>query len=480
MKCSSTRGQLEGQLSALFQKFSPAETIKDPWQLGNSLGLERSTVYTFRSGTHLPAAGTKRRSLPNKDALMLASAHGWLAPALPAAAATALRLAAPALLRHLGARPHAHAHHPIPNPHIHPQSEEPQPHDHVPHQLSCIVPEQPSQPPLPCLGLKYAPRVWGQVAELFPDRHASPPICIAITPDLSESTSLCPATATPGHELQAAGFQVTSLLLHRPTTAAHGQQCGGVPEKRQCCLQVAAEQATAAAAGQGQAPSGQGQAARAKLPGADLFCFADTMHMVDVRRALQAAHRHLRPLGLLLVLWTDLDLSDGFVLGLEEALEAAMPGYCRYDCQRDPAIWVPRLQLGGLFRLIDYSALPHSLSLPASAFLDSLDSRAALRSALGTAGRRGFHARMQRLVGAHFRTGAAHSPAAEAAAVEAGTTARIPSQQQMVHLSLHTKAYLLARAAAVVPPVLGGSQAPRGQLEPERVCLFCGSPVALD
>lgn len=357
MKCSSTRGQLEGQLSALFQKFSPAETIKDPWQLGNSLGLERSTVYTFRSGTHLPAAGTKRRSLPNKDALMLASAHGWLAPALPAAAATALRLAAPALLRHLGARPHAHAHHPIPNPHIHPQSEEPQPHDHVPHQLSCIVPEQPSQPPLPCLGyvlllgcvlgshlrglgagtavkletptpsfdcdgrilgrrehslvhppclpvlcrLKYAPRVWGQVAELFPDRHASPPICIAITPDLSESTSLCPATATPGHELQAAGFQVTSLLLHRPTTAAHGQQCGGVPEKRQCCLQVAAEQATAAAAGQGQAPSGQGQAARAKLPGADLFCFADTMHMVDVRRALQA--RHLAPSSAASFLW---------------------------------------------------------------------------------------------------------------------------------------------------------------------------------
>lgn len=169
----------------------------------------------------------------------------------------------------------------------------------------------------------------------------------------------------------------------------------------------------------------------------------------------------------------------------ENSAQPCPAGYCRYDCQRDPAIWVPRLQLGeaflgrtptinrgnksshsvrlrqptatlscdpppaqlpipagplrrsctqahpapptppplcagGLFRLIDYSALPHSLSLPASAFLDSLDSRAALRSALGTAGRRGFHARMQRLVGAHFRTGAAHSPAAEAAAVEAG------------------------------------------------------------
>lgn len=40
----------------------------------------------------------------------------------------------------------------------------------------------------------------------------------------------------------------------------------------------------------------------------------------------QAAHRHLRPQGLLLVLWTDLDLSDSFALGLEEALEGTMPG----------------------------------------------------------------------------------------------------------------------------------------------------------
>ncbi|KAL4430920.1 hypothetical protein ABPG75_006176 [Micractinium tetrahymenae] len=435
---------------------------------------------------------------------MLALAQGWLAPALHTGAGAALRLAAPALWRHLSARPHAHAHlrhphHPIPHPNIQPRSEDPQSRDHVPHQLSCIVPEQPSQPPLPCLGLKYAPRVWSQVAELFPDRHASPPACIAITPDLSETSGLCPAITTPGRELQAAGFRVTSLLLRRPMPAAHGQQCGGVPAPRPCCLQVASDQAAAEAAA-----AGTGQAAAGKLSGADLFCFADTMHMVDVRRALQAAHRHLRPHGLLLVLWTDLDLSDGFVLGLEELLEGAMPGYCRYDCQRDPAIWAPRLQLGGLFRLIDYSALPHSLSLPASTLLDSLDSRAALRSALATSGRRGFHARLQRLVDAHFgpQATAEASTAAEAAgrqgsgAEEGGEHStgssssrsssdshgqvppHSPAQQKIVELSLHTKAYLLARAAAVVPPALRGGQAARGLLEPERYCIFCGNPVA--
>ncbi|KAL4426363.1 hypothetical protein ABPG77_004657 [Micractinium sp. CCAP 211/92] len=324
--------------------------------------------------------------------------------------------------------------------------------------------------------LKYAPRVWSQLAELFPDRHASRPTCIAITPDLRESSSLCPAASTPGPEQAKA------------TAAGHGQPAAGQG---------------LTTAGQGQAAAGQGHAAGVKLPGADLFCFADTMHMVD------AAHRHMRPGGLLLVLWTDPDLSDSFVLGMEEALEGAMPGYCRYDCQRDPAIWAPRLQLGGLFRLIDYSALPHTLSLPASALLDSLDSRAALRSALGSSGRRGFHARMQRLVDAHFGAGAAPGVAGEAFAVQAAlgqaardapkdqwltgrgvrsggpsadgqAAANSPPHQQMVQLSLHTKAYLLARAAAVVPPVQGDSWAPRGQLEPERVCLFCGRPMAPD
>lgn len=40
----------------------------------------------------------------------------------------------------------------------------------------------------------------------------------------------------------------------------------------------------------------------------------------------QAAHRHLRHNGLLLVLFTDRDLSSPFVLELEELLEGAVPG----------------------------------------------------------------------------------------------------------------------------------------------------------
>jgi len=40
----------------------------------------------------------------------------------------------------------------------------------------------------------------------------------------------------------------------------------------------------------------------------------------------QAAHRHLRHNGLLLVLFTDRSLSSPFVLELEELLEGAVPG----------------------------------------------------------------------------------------------------------------------------------------------------------
>lgn len=62
------------------------------------------------------------------------------------------------------------------------------------------------------------------------------------------------------------------------------------------------------------------------LPCPPLPVWGCLIHALAHAARTQAAHRHLRPLGLLLVLWTDLDLSDGFVLGLEEALEAAMPG----------------------------------------------------------------------------------------------------------------------------------------------------------
>lgn len=40
----------------------------------------------------------------------------------------------------------------------------------------------------------------------------------------------------------------------------------------------------------------------------------------------QAAHRHLKPGGILAALWTDRDLSSTFVMELEELLERAVPG----------------------------------------------------------------------------------------------------------------------------------------------------------
>lgn len=66
----------------------------------------------------------------------------------------------------------------------------------------------------------------------------------------------------------------------------------------------------------------------------------------------QAAHRHVRPLGLLAVLWTDRQLSSPLCLDLEELLEAHLPGGC--SClgsrafglllsPRAPSTVVPRL-----------------------------------------------------------------------------------------------------------------------------------------
>ena len=163
----------------------------------------------------------------------------------------------------------------------------------------------------------------------------------------------------------------------------------------------------------------------------------------------QAAHRHLKPRGLLVVLWTDRDLASSFVLELEELLEGAVPGqrprrqpgarwparkraaagadvppraersvpalrrrrrrclhtnaagWCRYDAQRDPQEWIHRLQAGGFFRLIDFAAYPHTLALRSSALMDALSASGALHAALGSSRRRAFHAGLQQLLDRH-------------------------------------------------------------------------------
>lgn len=120
-----------------------------------------------------------------------------------------------------------------------------------------------------------------------------------------------------------------------------------------------------------------------------------------------------------------------------------------------------RLHIGGLFKLIDWSILPHSVSMRPAALLDTLTSNASLHSALGSSRRRAFHARLERLTARHF------------------------AGQEEVELPLHTKVYLLAKQAKALPrwpPAAhaGGGrtwQAATGALEAERVCLFCGSPA---
>lgn len=94
-------------------------------------------------------------------------------------------------------------------------------------------------------------------------------------------------------------------------------------------------------------------------------------------------------------------------------------GWCRYDGQRDPQEWLHRLQAGGLFRLIDFAAFPHSSKLHSRELMDALSAAGALRAAHGSSRRRPFHAGLQQLLDRHCAP-QHQQQAARAAAVMGG------------------------------------------------------------
>lgn len=225
---------------------------------------------------------------------------------------------------------------------------------------------------------------------------------------------------------------------------------------------------------------------------------------------VQAARRHVHSQGgLLAAMWADRDLSSPLVLGLEELLERHLPADHRYSEQHDMPDWAPRLQvgwvsvwsgacslslrvergwesrcrrciehapaaslpafhhsptsplpqLGGHFRMIDFSLFHHSIAIPSySALLDSLNARGALHATLGSSGRRAFHAGLRRLVDQHSGTG-----------------------DGPIELPMLTKVYILAAAgngwAATPAAHAPGSAAAAAAQGSESTCLFCGAAV---
>ena len=160
-----------------------------------------------------------------------------------------------------------------------------------------------------CRRPQYADSVWELLASYFPNRNSRPPTCISISAGPHGS----PADA----QLRRAGFAVPPQLLRpgEPPAAVAGDG------RRACCLEEPPGVAASAAAA--------GRPAASKSPwkgAADVVLFSDVMDVLDTRRALQAAHRHLAREGLLAVLWTDRDQASRFVVELEELLEAAVPG----------------------------------------------------------------------------------------------------------------------------------------------------------
>jgi len=123
--------------------------------------------------------------------------------------------------------------------------------------------------------------VWDLLGSYFPDRFRPQhrPTCLTIAPDFLGG----PTRSGPACQLERSGFAVTPLLLRRggPGGAASSSGNGSatIEGTHKCCLQVAGEQAAAHVGGEASRP----------WNGADVVCFADTMHLVDMRRALQAS-----------------------------------------------------------------------------------------------------------------------------------------------------------------------------------------------
>jgi hypothetical protein len=132
--------------------------------------------------------------------------------------------------------------------------------------------------------------VWELLASFFPNRQANPPTCISISPGPHGS----PADA----QLRRAGFAVIPLLLRTGELSASAAATLAGSGRRPCCLEEPQVAATAAAAGDhstaSQATWHAGQA--------DVVLFSDVLDVLDTRRALQAAHRHLAREGMVAVL----------------------------------------------------------------------------------------------------------------------------------------------------------------------------------
>eukprot|EP00887_Chlorella_sp_A99_P002238 scaffold10.g2238.t1 len=229
------------------------------------------------------------------------------------------------------------------------------------------------------------------LAGLFHDRQHHPPAVLDVGGGRQSRTA---------ERLQALGFKVASVSL-RQAQHPHLAPPGGPPE---CCMQASA--------------------------------------------------RHLVHKGLLAVAWTDRDISSPFAAELEEVIERFSPSYMpTIDGQHDPDDWVPRLHMGGHFRLLQYLVFPQCQMVPsAHALADIICAEHSLR--LHSAPRRAFNQAVKKLVLKHHE--------------------REVGEPLPFDMGLMTKLYILKRSSR--SPEAGYHEPIR--LGGEHVCILCGSRVA--
>ncbi|KAL4423251.1 hypothetical protein ABPG77_000043 [Micractinium sp. CCAP 211/92] len=221
----------------------------------------------------------------------------------------------------------------------------------------------------------YPTALWEKIEAQFPHHRRAHPVCVDIA---------IGAEGRGGVELARRGFNVVGveadpMLLARTFrfAQAHGAHIELVTAK----VEKSLLQDTTA----------------------DLVTFLHGLHLVDTPRALDEAHRLLKPRGKLVAAWNDRNLADPFICQLEELFEAYNPTYNRHQKQRDVDQWKDTLEHGGKFKLQEYSVHANPMHMhSAVALLDILDCMSFVRSRLRGCERKAFNGDVRALVEAAY------------------------------------------------------------------------------
>ncbi|KAI7840464.1 hypothetical protein COHA_005766 [Chlorella ohadii] len=212
--------------------------------------------------------------------------------------------------------------------------------------------------------------LWEKIEGLFPARRRSRPVCVDIA---------IGAEGRGGVELARRGFHVVGVEAD-PTLLARTFRFAQAHRAHIELVTAKVERSLL------------------QDTTADLVTFLHGLHLVDTPRALDEAHRLLKPHGKLVAAWNDRNQTDPFIVHPSYNLS-----YNRQSKQRDVDQWKDVLEHGGKFKLSEYSVHPNPMRMQSAVtLLDILDCMSFVRTHLRGSERKAFNNDVRALVESRY------------------------------------------------------------------------------